>query len=284
MLDKMQSKKSNKGKKVSPIKVKAVEEIINLIKNNKTILIASIKNLPGAKFQEIGKKLRGTAVVKVPKKKLMQRAIDASGNKELDELKKYIDDSTAILFSNIDAYDLANELVNNKSAAKAKPGQEAPEDIEVSEGPTDLVPGPAVSELGALGIEIKIDKGKIVIAKNKVIVKKGSKITQGQADVMAKLDIKPFSIGFVPLSAFDLSEKKLYLNIKIDREQMIADLKNAFSRALPFAVQIGYSNNETIKFIIAKAGSHEKTIQNILNKSNVETQTSEELNSTGGEN
>ena len=48
---------------------KAVLDLSKLLKEKKTFLIASIKNIPGSQFQEIVKKLRGKAVVKVPKKK-----------------------------------------------------------------------------------------------------------------------------------------------------------------------------------------------------------------------
>ncbi|MFC1682433.1 50S ribosomal protein L10, partial [Nanoarchaeota archaeon] len=44
-------------------KINAVKELKELIKNKKTVLIASIKSLPGSQFQEIGKKLRGKAIV-----------------------------------------------------------------------------------------------------------------------------------------------------------------------------------------------------------------------------
>ena len=50
--------------KVSEKKVNIVKEFSDLIKNKKTILIASIKNLPTSQFQEISKKLRGKAIVK----------------------------------------------------------------------------------------------------------------------------------------------------------------------------------------------------------------------------
>ncbi|HDZ60099.1 MAG TPA: 50S ribosomal protein L10, partial [Candidatus Pacearchaeota archaeon] len=204
-------------KNIPKKKTDTVKEIFDLIKNKKTILIASIKDLPASQFQEIGKKLRGKAIVKVPKKNLIFRAIDESGNEAVKKIKEQIQNSVAILFSDLDAFDLAGELVRNKSPSKAKAGQEAPEDIQVDAGPTDLVPGPAISELGAVGIQIQIDKGKINIKEPKVIVREGEKISSAAADIMSKLDIKPFSIGFIPLSAFDTKENKLYLDIKIDR-------------------------------------------------------------------
>lgn len=256
----------SKAAHVSEFKKKSVKEIVELIKNSKTILVSSVKNLPASQFQEISKKLRGKAVVKVLKKNLILRAIDESKNEDLKEIKHFVSDSTAVLFSNIDAYDLASDLLQNKSPAKAKTGQEAPEDITVEAGPTDLVPGPAISELGALGIQIQIDKGKIAIKAPKVIVKKGEKISEGASSIMNKLDIKPFSIGFIPLSAFDTHEKKLYKEIKIDREGDLKELKDSFAKALAFAVHIGFATEETIRHMIGKALRHGKAIEGIHEK------------------
>ncbi len=249
-----------KPNKVPEEKKKIVEELSELVKNKKTILIASIKNIPASQFQEIGKKLRGKAIIKVPKKNLIFRTLDSSGNEEIKKLKEQIKDSVAILFSDLDCFELASELMKNKSPTKAKIGQEAPEDIEVQGGLTELVPGPAISELGALGIQIQIEKGKIQIKESKVIVKKGEKISANAAGIMNKLDIKPFSIGFVPLSAFDTQEKKLYLDIKVDKEKTLEELKIAFGKALPFAVDIGYVCEDTISFMIRKAGAQEKKL------------------------
>ena len=77
-----------KTKRQQPIperKLKSVKELTDLIKNKGTILVASIKNLPSAQFQQIGKKLRGKAIVKVPKKNLFFRALDSSGIEEVKQ-------------------------------------------------------------------------------------------------------------------------------------------------------------------------------------------------------
>ncbi|MBU0959177.1 MAG: 50S ribosomal protein L10 [Nanoarchaeota archaeon] len=244
-------------------KTKEVETLKKLVKNKKTILIASIKNIPGGQFQEIGKKLRGKAIVKVPKKSLIFRALDQSGNEAVKKLKESITESVAILFSDLDSFELAAELIKNKSPAKAKAGQEAPKDIVIEEGPTDLVPGPAISELGALGIQIQIDKGKIHIKQSKVLVKEGGKISAGAAALMNKLDIRPFTIGFIPVAAFDIKEGKLYLDINIDPQGTLGELKEAYSKALAFSVEIGYPTKETITFLLGKAASHEKALNSL---------------------
>lgn len=253
-----------KGAPIPKYKLDTVKELAELVKTKKTILVASIKNIPASQFQEIGKKLRSKAIVKVPKKSLIFRALDSSADEEIKKLREKIDDSFAILFSDLDSFELASELEESKSPAKAKPGQEAPEDIEIPEGPTDLIPGPAISELGALGIQIKIEKGKIHIKEAKVIAKKGAKISQGAADLMSKLDIKPFSVGFIPLCAFDTKEGKLYLNIKIDKEATVEKLKTSFGKVLGFAVGIGYTSEDTIKLLIGKANAHSNKINRIV--------------------
>ena len=255
------------GKKTTQVSKKKktlVSEFVELIKKKRTILVASIKNIPSSQYQEIGKKLRGKAIVKVPKKSIIFRALDDSGIEEIKKLKSQIKDSTAILFSDIDSFELAAELVGKKSPAKAKPGQEAPSDIEIPEGPTDLVPGPAISELGALGIKIQIEKGKIMIKEPKIIVKEGEKISHAAAEMMNKLGIKPFSVGFIPLAAFDATEKKVYVNISIDKEGIVKELKDSFFRASGFAVNISYISSDTINFLIQKAGRQEKAMTNLI--------------------
>jgi large subunit ribosomal protein L10 len=252
---------------VSELKKQKVEELTSLVKNKKTILIASIKNIPGGQFQEIAKKLRGKAIVKVPKKNLIFRALDSSdeqSKEQVEKLKGKIGDAFAILFSDLDAFELAGVLLKNQSPSKAKAGQIAPMDIEIPEGPTELVPGPAISELGALGIQIQIENGKITIKESKVVAEKGKKISQGAADLMTKLGIKPFKIGFIPLCAFDTKENLFYSEIKIDKEGTLADLKYAAGKALPFAVSIGYISKDTVKVMIQRAQAQANKINRIF--------------------
>ena len=61
------------GKKTTHVSEKkkiVVSELVNLIKTKRTVLIASIKGIPSSQYQEISKRLRGKAVVKVPKKSI----------------------------------------------------------------------------------------------------------------------------------------------------------------------------------------------------------------------
>lgn len=264
-------------------KVKIAKELKELIEKKRTILLASIKNIPAFQFQKIVKKLRGKAIVKVPKKRIAFKAIDECDEEEIKKLKKQMNEGFALLFSDLDGFELALELLKSKTPVKAKAGQVAPEDIIVEAGPTNLPPGPAISELGAVGLQVQIEKGKITIKEPKTIVKKGETISQAAAEVMAKLDIKPFQIGFVPLAIFDNKEKKLYLNIELDVEKTIGELKKEYGKALAFAVEIEYATKESIGFLLAKAEAHARAIEKISKEKRNESRekTEEQPNESG---
>jgi len=252
------------GKKtahVSQAKKAKVKELAELMKK-KTVMIISVKGLPSAQFQDIKKKLRDKAKVRVAKKSLINFALDHSEIKELRDLVQYVDDSTAILFSDSDAFEISEILASEKSPAKAKPGQIAPHDIEVKSGPTELVPGPDISALSAVGLTPKVESGRISILKDKVLVKEGEPISYSHASIMSKLGIIPFHVGIEPVAAY--MDGKVYANIKVDKEETIKDLGESYSRALLFAVEISFINKETIDLILARAASHEKAIENLI--------------------
>ncbi len=258
------------GKKethVSEAKKQKVKELAEQMKR-KTVMVVSIKGLPSAQFQDIKKKLREKAKIQVAKKSLVDFALDHSGIKELHELVKYVDDSTAILFSDKDAFEISGILADEKSPAKAKAGQISPTDIEVKAGPTELLPGPDISALSAVGLIPKVEDGKIAVLQDKVIAKEGETITPELASIMAKLDIIPFEVGIDPIAAY--TEGKIYVDIKIDKEAMILGLEESFGKALPFAVEIAYPTKETLDYIIGKAGIEEKAIESLIGEGNKE--------------
>ncbi len=246
---------------VSEAKKREVKKLVELAEKHNTILIASIKNLPAAQFQSICKELRGTAVVKVPKKRLLFRAIEQSLKDSAKKLEEKIDADIAVLFSDIDGFELSAMLIEKRVPASAKEGQIAPEDIIIQPGPTELTPGPAISELGALGIQIQIKDGKIEITQEKTVVKKGEVIDEKAVSILNKLGMKPISVGFAPLACFDKKSGKVYLNIEIDKEKTLEELKDSAGKAISFALNIGYPTKETIAFLLQKAEREAKSLE-----------------------
>ena len=258
-----------KGKKaipkthVSEEKKKVVHDLAGLMKK-KTVMVVSIKGLPAAQFQDIKKQLRGSAQIQVAKKRLVDFALDHSGVKELHELIPYVQESTALLFSDQDAFEISGILADKKTPARAKEGQEAPEDIEVQAGPTSLMPGPDISALSAVGLIPQVKEGKIHIMQDKILVKKGEIINDKKVAILAKLDITPFENGIEPIAAYDSESKKVYADIKIDKPAFMEEFLEAYSRGLAFAVELNYVNAETLPFVLGKAASHEGAISALI--------------------
>lgn len=252
-------------REVPEYKIKIVSSLADKMKKSRTLLIASTKGLPSSQFHEIKKNLRGKAVINVAKKTAVIRAIDSVGKASLDKIKDKIVADIALFFSDLDPFTLSGLLADNKSSAKAKAGDIAPEDINVEPGPTSLVPGPAISELSGVGLKVSVEGGKLAIKLPHTIVRAGEVIKDNVAGVMAKLDIKPMKVGFEPVAAYDKEDDKVYVGIKIDKKKAYEDLREMIGKALGFAVSRGYVTKETVSLFIAKAGREEIVITNLVN-------------------
>jgi large subunit ribosomal protein L10 len=258
---------SIRTKEIPEYKVRAVNELAKKIKESNTVLIASTKGLPSSQFHQIKKNLRGKAEIKVAKKGLVIRALDSVIREGVRDLEKHILSDVAIFFSNLDAFELSALLSENQGPAKAKAGDIAPEDIAIEPGPTNLVPGPAISELSSVGLKVAVEGGKLAIKQGATIAYKGELIKENVASVLVKLDIMPMRVGFEPIAAYDAKDKKVYVGIKVDKKKTIEELKAAFSKALGFSVSVKYLSKENIKYFIFKASQEEKAIENLINKS-----------------
>ena len=267
---KKDSKKVNRDKPIPESKINLVNELADKIKAKKTILIASTNGLPGSQFQQIKKSLRGKAEVKVAKKSLILRAIDKVGKGSLNKLKEQIGADIALFFSDIDAFELSGILADNESPTKAKAGDVVDENIDVEPGPTDLIPGPAISELGSVGLKVAVEDGKLAIKEKATIAKAGDVVDGKLAGVLAKLGIEPMKVGFEPIAAYDSESDKVYVGIKIDKEATLENMREMIGKALGFAVNIDYATKETIGYFISKAGVEAKALESLEEKSEEE--------------
>ncbi|MAH06635.1 50S ribosomal protein L10 [Candidatus Pacearchaeota archaeon] len=237
------------------IKENQVNELVEKIKGSKTLMLVSVKGLPSKQFQDIKKAIREDAFVVMVKKNIVVRALNKFGKGSILPLENHINADIALVVSDKDGYELAGIMASKKTPAYAKTGQIAPEDIEVKAGPTDLVPGPAISELGAVGIQIAVEDGKIAIKADKVILDEGKEIKENVASLLQKLDIKPFTVGLNPLVIYDVESEKIYTDIKIDSEAAKLEIASSSGKALGFAQKIAYYCKETIGYFLGKANA-----------------------------
>ena len=247
-------------------KIELVKRISSELKKHRTVLIASCKSLPSSQFHAIKKKLRGTAEIIMAKKRTLVRAIDNAEKGTLQNLKKDINADFAVFFTEVEPFEFAGMLIENQVPTKAKAGDIAPEDLEIQPGPTDLVPGPAISELSNIGLKVAVKEGKLEIIKGAIVAKKGQPVSDKVAAVLGKLGVTPMKVGFIPIAAYDAKSDAVYSDIKIDKEGALNELREMIQKALGFAVKMDYSKKETISYFIAKAGSHEKALEKLVNK------------------
>jgi ribosomal protein L10 len=261
------AKKEYKKREAPEYKKKQVAELAEKIKKAKTIFIASSKGLPGGQFHLIKKRLRGKAELYVAKKNIVLKAISASKKGDMELLNEFIGADKVLLISDLDAFELSGELSDNQTPTKAKAGNIAPEDIRIEPGPTELIPGPAISELSGVGLKVAVENGKLTIKQGAVVAKKGEAIKENVAGVLAKLNILPMKVGFEPIAAYDSKSNKIYTGLKIDKEKTLEELREMIGKSFGFAVKIAYVCESTIRYLISKAGLEEQALSKKLEAS-----------------
>lgn len=111
---------------------------------------------------------------------------------------------------------LRDDITSNKVQTAAKAGIMAPSDVLVPAGPTGQDPS-TTSFFQALDIPTKINRGQVEIVSDVHLIKKGEKVGRSAAELLVKLNIKPFyygiSVGMVydngdvyPAAVLDLSD------------------------------------------------------------------------------
>ncbi|MHA1873783.1 MAG: 50S ribosomal protein L10 [Candidatus Heimdallarchaeaceae archaeon] len=235
---------------VKPEKIKAVEDLAKLISNYNVVGILNLYKTPASVLQKTKTILREKAVIKVAKKSIIIRALEKAGK---GKLKEFVKDYPALILTNQDPFKVYNFLQKKKIPAFAKPGDIAEKDIEVKAGPTDLMPGPAISTLTKVKIPAKVEGGKIAIMKDKVVCKAGEKISLDLASALQLLKLKPMEIG---LNIIAFEEKGIIYTkeqLLIDEEKVFNDFQIAVQNAFNLSINSGYPTKETISFMITKA-------------------------------
>jgi large subunit ribosomal protein L10 len=275
---------------VSKANEEEVKQLLKEMEEGNVIGIVGIHGIPGTQMNNIRRSLRGNAKLIVSKNTLISIALqDLEGKKKnVKELAKYIKDQSALIVSDKDPFKLAKIVEASRTRASPKGGEIAPEDVVVPAGETEFKPGPIVSDLQKVGIPASIEKGKVVIKKDTVVVKKGEKISKDLAQMLAKLDIRPIPVG--------LEIRAFYENgyifgsdaLKIDTEKVLQDLKNSIMNAFNLSLNVGYYTKLTIPIMLSDAYmkalslgininyfTHE-TIKHLLAKANLQAMTIKE--------
>lgn len=238
---------------VAQWKKEEVEDLKELIKNHEVVAMANLADIPAPQLQKMRRDLKDTTTIKMSRKTLMSLALGQSEKSNVDRLGDYMEGQPALIFTNMNPFKLYKILEDSKTAAPAKAGSIAPSDIVVPKGDTAFKPGPILGELQKVGIPAKIDKGKIVITKDKLIVAEGETVPRDVAGILTRLDIEPMEVGIDLVAAYE--DETVYTSdlLTIDREKTLSDIKRAFSQGLNLSVNASIYTKEAMPIIIQNA-------------------------------
>ena len=236
---------------VAEWKKEEVTELKGIIDKYDVVGIVDLMNIPAKQLQEMRKSLKGKAVIRMSKKNLIDLALeDCNAEKtNIDDLSEHMDGQVALIATEMNPFKLYKILEDSKTSAPAKPGSIASDDIIVPEGDTGFEPGPFLGELQQVGIPAKIDKGKICVQKETVVVAAGEEVSKQVAATLSRMDINPMEVGMDLKAVYE--EGSVYTSdlLAIDEEQTLADVQNAFNLSVNAAIP----TDETISTIITLA-------------------------------
>lgn len=216
------------------------------------VAVASIAGLKSSQYNSIKKKVRGQAILRIARKTLLQKAMDAT-RPELKDLKQYMGGAEIIILSKLDPFKLFKAFKQNKSKTFAKPGQLAPSDITVPAGETNLAPGPVLTELKQAKIDARIQGPKVIIGKDSLVAKKGEPISEPVAKALIKLGVQPFEVGVEVKAVYDQGLIYTADVLNVDEQYYLDAIRTAYSEATAIAIATQYFAPEFISPALVKA-------------------------------
>lgn len=236
-----------------------VEDIRKLINSYSSVGVVGVHGIPSNQLQIMRRNLRGLAEIKMCRNNLIYRALDESAD-DVKKINRYVEDQTAILFTNENPFKLYKILEGGKTQAPIKPGGIAPRDIVVQEGPTSFPPGPIVGELQSSGIPAGIEGGKVVIRETRTVAKKGDVVDARLASILSRLEIRPVELGLELRAVYEkgtIYESKI---LAVDETKYLGDLTLAVQRAFNLSINSAYPAKATINTLLAKAASQSRNL------------------------
>lgn len=260
-------------------KAQIVEEIKENLRKYRTLVVIDLEGVGNQTYKTLRRSLSRHGVIKVYKNSLVLRAMRELGLPYADEVGKYLTGTNAFFFTNLNAFEAAMLIERVGFLRYAKPGETAPADIYLPEGPTGIPPGPMLSVFGKLRVKTMVREGIIWIQKETRVAKAGEEIGPELSSLLRKLGIKTIVEKAGPKMAIDeglvIPGEKLKLDIDEFRDELmkavavakelsietalplpdvIPDiLRRAHMRALALAAEAGYVVPETAEDVLKLA-------------------------------
>ena len=235
-----------------------VDAIKEILKEHKSVGIASLQKVRASQLQELKKSMAGKVYLRVLKNTLMKIAIDELNQEDLKKLEEYLEGSNVYLFTDLNPFKLALMLERGKVKTTAKSGDKAALDVVVPAGNTGQPPGPFISQLNSVGLPTRIESGSVWVSKDTLVVRKGEEINERLAGVLSKLGIKAVELGISMRAVYDNGLMIVGDQLKIDIDATRKSVEQSNQEAFALAMGISYPTSDTIKPLLQTA--HQKAV------------------------
>eukprot|EP00121_Abeoforma_whisleri_P002475 Awhi_evm1s2221 len=197
------------------------DRFIECVQKYSKILLVCADNVRSSQLAQVRKSLRGKAEIMMGKNTLIRKILSTilADHPEVQSLIPVVRGNIGFVFTNDSLGSIRDILVENKLPAPARAGAIAQSIVIVPAGPTGMPPE-KTSFFQALGINTKINRGLIELVSDVPLLQVGDKVDASQAELLNKMDIRPFSYGLVvkhvydsghlyPVSVLDITEADL---------------------------------------------------------------------------
>lgn len=234
-------------------KVDLVDQVAQEIENAGTVAIVDIHGLRNNQFQGIRRDVRGDLKIRVMRLTLLRKALEKSTKPNIIDISKHVNGQVALVTTNSEPVTVNKVLREKRQMMSPRGGETASSDIVIPAGETSFPPGPMISEFQKAGLQTAIEKGKIVIKKESVVVQKGQIISKEQASLLQKLDIKPIEVGLNLVVAYQSGTIFSSDVLSITPESVSLDIVASYIRAKSLALETGFIVPEIVPDLIIKA-------------------------------
>lgn len=216
-------------------------KLIKLLDEFPCVLVVGADNVGSNHMQNIRKALRTKgAVLLMGKNTMIRKAIrgHAANNPSLEQLLPLIKGNIGFVFTKGELSEIRKIIQSNRVEAPAKTGAISPCKVVVPAQNTGLEPT-QTSFFQALNIQTKITRGQIEIVQDVNLVEEGQKVGASEANLLAKLNIKPFSYGLVLGQVYDHGSVYHHKVLDVTDDDIIAKFNAGVRNIASLGLQVG---------------------------------------------
>ena len=233
-------------------KVRDVDELVEKISKSRVVGIVGVREIPADNIQQMRGDLRGNVEIRMVRNTIARRALQASAP-EIRQLSDYIEDQTALIFSDENPFKLYRLLEKGKKPMPIKAGARAPRDIVIEAGETSFSPGPMVAQTSGCRRSRRHQGRKGGHQPEGHSGQRGRGRRRQDRGYFENHGDLPQKCG--PGTASGLRGGSIFkvADLTIDVEAQLSELALASAKAFGLAVEIGYATPSTVGPMLARA-------------------------------